>query len=54
MSTNTKQCSDCNQYYPATTEYFYKRSESLDGLRGDCKQCKIKRTLKNRAKKEDS
>lgn len=51
MNVATKQCNRCNEFFPATTEYFYKRADSADGLRGDCKQCKIENTLKNRAKK---
>ena len=54
MSTATKQCNKCNEFLPATTEYFYKRADSADGLRGDCKDCKIKNTLKNRASRDGS
>lgn len=48
-----KQCNLCLKMLPATTEYFYKRVESADGLRGDCKECKVRNTLRNRARKND-
>jgi hypothetical protein len=52
MAGNTKQCNTCLEHKPATTEYFYKRADSADGLRGDCKACKIENTLKNKAARD--
>lgn len=52
MSTIKKQCNKCLNYYPATTEFFYKRAESVDGLRNDCKQCKISNTVKNHERRK--
>lgn len=54
MSTATKQCNKCNKFLPADTDHFYKRADSADGLRGDCKGCKIKNTLANRAARDGS
>jgi len=55
MTTIKKQCITCHKYLPADTEHFYKRADSADGLRGDCKKCKVTNTLANRAKRsEDS
>ena len=51
MTANKKQCVSCYEYKPADTEHFYKRADSADGLRGDCKDCKVKNTLANRAKR---
>lgn len=51
MTTNKKQCVTCHRYLPADTDHFYKRSDSADGLRGDCKECKIKNTLNNRERR---
>ena len=54
MSNNTKQCNICLQHLPADTDHFYKRADAADGLRGDCKKCKIKNTLKNREQRDNS
>lgn len=54
MTSNVKQCVSCEEYLPANTEHFYKRADSADGLRGDCKKCKIKSTLANREKRLNS
>lgn len=35
-----KRCSKCGVEYPATSEYFSSRKDSLDGLRGQCKKCR--------------
>jgi len=37
-----KRCSKCEREYPATTEFFYKRTNSPDGLRFWCKKCDLK------------
>jgi hypothetical protein len=34
-----KQCVDCGEVYPATTEHFYKAKTNRDGMRNQCKQC---------------
>ena len=54
MSTAKKQCNKCLEYLPANTEHFYKRAESTDGLRGDCKKCKIANTVSNTVKRDNS
>lgn len=38
----TKTCLKCKKKYPATTEYFYKNKNALDGLFVWCKICKQK------------
>ena len=35
----TKTCSKCGALLLATTEFFYSRHDSTDGLRKDCKEC---------------
>lgn len=37
--TPTKPCSRCGKEKPATLEFFRKRSDSKDGLRGYCRDC---------------
>lgn len=34
-----KQCRICSDVFPATSDYFYTRSSSKDGLRNECKTC---------------
>jgi hypothetical protein len=34
-----KRCSICGNEYPATTEYFYGRKGTRDGLRNECQKC---------------
>lgn len=34
-----KRCSKCGTEYPATTDFFPQRSDSKDGLRGQCRDC---------------
>lgn len=36
-----KQCSHCERWFPATSEYFNKRSNADDGLHYWCKECNI-------------
>lgn len=44
---NTKVCTKCGIEYPATTEYFHKKSCGKYGLRADCKICNCKRAMMN-------
>lgn len=44
--TTVKCCSKCKREFPATTEYFPPRSDSKDGLRGQCRECTHQRRLK--------
>ena len=37
-----KVCTKCNTPKPATLEYFYGRGDTKNGLRGDCKECRVK------------
>jgi len=37
-----KICSKCSKKLPATFEFFYRRKDSKDGLRAECKECKNK------------
>lgn len=41
-----KICSKCGKEYPATIEFFEKRKDSLDGLRGHCRKCTHARRIK--------
>src|SRR5690606_29296829 len=34
-----KQCLDCKEWFPPTTEFFQKRSQAKDGLQTLCKPC---------------
>lgn len=43
-----KTCNRCNRDYPATTEYFAKRSNRASGLQSQCKQCDKIRNKKMR------
>ena len=36
-----KTCTKCKTEYPATGEYFNKHKEKKDGLRNDCKICRV-------------
>lgn len=40
-----KRCTKCGQEFPATTEYFHRHKNKLDGLRPRCKQCRHEETL---------
>lgn len=40
----TKTCTICGKDFPATSEYFYVRKDSKDGLRNDCKECRKNHT----------
>lgn len=36
-----KRCSKCKNVFPATLEYFHKSSRAKDGLRTECKTCRV-------------
>lgn len=38
----TKACSKCGEAYPATLEFFGKRTRNKSGLRAECKSCQAK------------
>jgi len=38
-----KICSKCGAELPATKEYFHIRKDAKDGLRNECRECRIKR-----------
>lgn len=38
-TVHQKRCTKCGEYFPATAEYFYKRSDSTGGLRSKCRVC---------------
>ena len=41
-----KVCNRCEEWFPATTEYFYKnKSNEIDGLFPDCKECNINKSI---------
>ncbi len=43
-----KQCSKCKNWYPSTTEYFYKnKNNKIEGLHSECKICSIARSTKS-------
>ncbi len=42
-----KQCTKCKQIYPATTEYFNRRTASKDGLTYKCKKCEAAQARNN-------
>ena len=46
-----KQCIKCGDKFPATAEFFYRRSHNVDGLNGQCKKCANKWITKNRKNK---
>ncbi len=37
-----KRCPICGEYFPATLEYFHKRSDRTGGLQSNCKTCRKK------------
>lgn len=41
-----KLCSDCAEWYPLTTEYYYKNKSAPDGFNPYCKECTKKRSWK--------
>ena len=41
-----KQCTKCEQFYPATTEYFHRDKKNKDGFVNRCKDCvRVKSSL---------
>lgn len=49
LTNGKKSCNDCGSIFPATNEYFNKRSCSADGLASVCKECSRERQRKFRA-----
>ena len=47
-----KTCTKCKIEYPATTEYFYRRKDSKDGLQPVCKPCNNRANKRRRATKQ--
>lgn len=39
VDTNYKKCSKCQEWLPATEEYFSPRIDRLDGMENRCKKC---------------
>ena len=37
-----KICTKCREAKPATPEYFHRQKDGKDGMRNDCKECKVK------------
>lgn len=54
---NLKTCKGCFQEKPRTTEFFYTQTDSKDGLRSVCRECRRKRVppayTKDRPKRLD-
>lgn len=46
-----KQCTKCVQWQPATTEYFFPRKTSKDGLYPSCKACRKAYDVANKARR---
>jgi hypothetical protein len=44
MGSDNKKCLICGEYFPATTDYFYKNKSSKDGLNSYCKECTKKKS----------
>lgn len=38
-SVPQKQCNDCKESFPITSEFFYRNSSNKSGFQGHCKQC---------------
>lgn len=49
-TTPQKFCNSCKQWYPATSEYFHRRSDAACGLKSPCKECKSKQGAEYRAR----
>lgn len=50
MSEDTKTCTKCGKVFPATTEFFHKRSRVPSGLYASCKKCERARNAENTAR----
>jgi 5-methylcytosine-specific restriction endonuclease McrA len=48
-----QQCADCNEFFPATSQYFAKNAATKSGLRSDCKKCRSIRRTKHREENRD-
>ena len=49
----TKACSKCKKELPATNEFFGRYKRSKDGLRWECKKCRMGETEKNKERKKE-
>jgi hypothetical protein len=41
---NTKVCTECQEKFPATSEYFHKQKRGKFGIRPECKKCRQNRS----------
>lgn len=48
-----RQCLDCKDFFPPTSEYFHNSPRGRDGLASYCKPCAHKRTKANKYKPEN-
>jgi hypothetical protein len=53
VEAETKTCWKCGRTLPATEEFFPRRSDSVDGLRGTCRECKSEFDEQYRAENKD-
>lgn len=52
-STPSKQCHQCQNYKPATTNYFGKEARKASGLRNVCKKCEREKRAANADKERE-
>ena len=50
-SASQKQCRDCKQFFPATTDFFYVNPVNKDGLETQCVPCRSKYMSERYARK---
>lgn len=43
MNIKSKVCSNCGKEKSLTSEFYYKRKDSIDGFGNQCKECKKKK-----------
>ena len=48
-----RACSSCGVLFPRTSEFFYKRPRSADGLRGQCKTCLKRKAIPRKKANRD-
>jgi len=46
QNVSQKQCKNCNQFFPATAEFFVTQREGRGGLRNTCKKCRQEKRRK--------